>query len=502
MSFSRMFLVYSGSWALSILLCLWLVPKLISLAHQKNWFDEPGERKVHKTPIPRLGGVAVFIATVSGLCLQSIVYYRFDENALLFLSKFLVPATMIFLLGLLDDIFNLRALLKLVAQVAIASFVFFEGVQVYGFAGVDLPPLLNFLVTVFWIVLFTNAYNLIDGFDGVASGLGIIAAIGIGGTLLMRGLFVESYFLLPLIGACMAFLRFNRSPARIFLGDSGSLFIGFTLAWISLVTLSKSSALASVFVPFLALGVPFFDVVLAVWRRTVRRYFYRLLDRPLPVGVMEADKEHLHHRLNSISENPRNVAATLYLINCLFVLTGILSLLYKELALGIFVLFFVVTAFLFVRYIGHVELAESRVVLNHGFAHTLELVKVNVLIAGIEFVLLCAIHAIAIWATYHWYRSTPQMIFLWKEDLVRWVFLIITGTSGLRMYYYIKNLYARPERMLAADFVFLLVLLSAVASVVTLGFTVDRIQASYFFSLAAVSLIVLRLVRFSYFEKW
>lgn len=490
-------MLYIGSAFIAFLTCLLTVPGLISFAHNRQWFDVPDERKVHAVPIPRLGGVAVCIATMTGLLLQQYYYYSTYPAAHQFFISYLIPALCVFSLGLLDDLISVAAPVKLLVQILIASYVFFDGVQVFSLLGYDLSPTVNYLLTIFWIILFTNAYNLIDGFDGLASGLGIIAAIGIGGSLMLRGLYSEALFLLPLIGAAAAFLRYNRSPATIFLGDSGSLFIGFTLSWISLATLSKSPALATVLVPFLAFGVPFFDVILAVWRRSVRKYFYRILDRPVPVGVMEPDREHVHHRLNNLGQSPRNVAALLYLLNCIFVCIGIASLLYTEIALGLYVLLFFLMSFLFIRYIGKIELSESRVVLRYGFSHSIEIVKINAWLAVIEFISLSSVLFIAIWATYHWYRPPPELFMLWKTQVLPWVLPVMTGTSALRMYYYVKNYYAYPGRMLTADCLFVFVLLGCVASIVTVGFSQERIQASYYFSLAAFILIVIRLIRFT-----
>lgn len=501
MAFIHTLMLYIGSGILAFLTCLWIVPGLISFANNRQWFDVPDERKVHAIPIPRLGGVAVCTATLAGLLLQQYYYYSTDPAAQHFFISYLIPALCVFTLGLLDDLFSVAAPLKLFVQILIASYVFFDGVQVFSLLGYELSPLVNYLFTVFWIILFTNAYNLIDGFDGVASGLGIIAAIGIGGSLMLRGLYTEALFLLPLIGAAAGFLRYNRSPATIFLGDSGSLFIGFTLSWISLATLSKSPALASVLVPFLAFGVPFFDVFLAVWRRSVRKYFFRILDRPVPVGVMEADREHVHHRLNNAGQSPRNVAALLYLLNCIFVCIGITSLLYSEIALGLYVLLFFLMSFLFIRYIGKIELSESRVVLRYGFSHSIEIVKINGWLAIIEFISLSSVLLIAIWATYHWYRPPAELFNLWKIEVLPWVLPVITGTSALRMYYYVKNYYAYPSRMLAVDCLFVVVLLGCVASIVTVGFSQERIQASYYFSLSAFTLIIIRLIRFTYVER-
>jgi hypothetical protein len=218
--------------------------------------------------------------------------------------------------------------------------------------------------------------------------------------------------------------------------------------------------------------------------------------------VFAPDKEHIHHRLDSAERNPRNVAAVLYLANCLLVLTGIASLLVNEFAQGMFVLLFVSAAVLFVRYIARVELAESRVVLRYGFSQSMQVVRHTILFALLEAGLLSVSLYGAIWATYVWYVPPETFFVLWGKEFVQWVLLIVLGTTALRMYYYISNKYISSVRMLATDFIFIAVLLAVICSVVTAGFTVERIQASYYFSMAVIILVSLRLARFAYLRRF
>ena len=142
--------------------------------------------------------------------------------------------------------------------------------ELKSFWGSNYPGYLNLVVTVAWILILVNAFNLIDGMDGLAVGLAVISSCGIAGSLLFRHLPGDALILIGLIGSCLAFLRYNYYPAKIFLGDSGSMFLGFTLATIALGTASKGTAMATIGIPLLAVGVPIFDTILAIWRRSVR----------------------------------------------------------------------------------------------------------------------------------------------------------------------------------------------------------------------------------------
>lgn len=472
--------------------CLLITPWVIALAFKIKVLDQPDERRIHQASTPRLGGIAIYLAVITGLIAQQTLLQVEYGDSFLFSHTFLIAGTVVFLTGLVDDIFGMRALIKLIIQSSVAMYLFYSGVQVHSIAGLELPFLINFTTTVVWFLLIVNAYNLIDGFDGLASGLACIGAIGIAGSLVFRHLYLEAAFILPLVGACLSFLRFNRSPARIFLGDSGSLFIGFYLAWISLATVSKGPALASIAVPFLAFGVPLFDLLLAVWRRSLRKMFYQLLSLPIPIGIMSPDLEHVHHRFSRLGLHPRNVAATLYLLNCLFVALGIGSLMVREVSMGIYALFFFITAILTVRYIARVELKESRIVLTQGFQSSVQLLRSVALLATIEIVGLLLLFFVATWATYYLYYPLKLIIPIFTMHFPSWVLLIVIGSMGLRMYYQVRKFNFADERLFFVDCMFTITLLCIVSSIVSNGYQINRTLASYYFPMAALFLLSLR----------
>lgn len=282
------------------------------------------------------------------------------------LTRFFFISGFLLLVGLVDDLIDLGAIYKLFGQLIAAILMFLYGNRFGGVFGFEFPIVLDFLATILWFTIFINAFNLIDGYDGLASGLAVIAALGIAGTFLFRHMPLEALFMVGFIGSCLAFLRYNVHPARIFLGDSGSMLLGFTLASFTLATTSKGTGLATIWIPLLAVGVPIFDVFLAFWRRVARNVLAFLLDQPKIGGVFSADMGHLHHRLVNLGFTPRNVTAVLYLANSALVFLGLIFLLYHDEAQGIFSVIFVIVSYLVVRHVAASEIWQSGLIVVHG----------------------------------------------------------------------------------------------------------------------------------------
>ena len=265
-----------------------------NLAIRWGMYDVPeGGRKIHQRPIPRLGGVAVaisFFLPIIGLAAWSndISTALFAEHGLLI--SLLGGGSIILAVGVRDDLSGAGALIKLIGQITAAFIVFHAGVQIdvisVPFVGAVKLGIWSFPVTVFWIVLITNALNLIDGLDGLAGGVAVLAGTTLFVMSLIEGDVVGALLLVSMVGATLGFLRFNWNPASIFLGDTGSLFLGFLLATVSAHSSQKSFALFSIVAAFVALALPIFDLSMAV----VRRY---LTGRP----VFSADQYHIHHIL-------------------------------------------------------------------------------------------------------------------------------------------------------------------------------------------------------------
>ncbi len=285
-----------------------LTPLVRAVARRYSLFDPIDERKVHTRQIPRIGGVGIFVTVMAMLALLwgfsgDVVWGDAGK-----LSVILAGATAIHLLGLWDDLRPMPARWKFVGQILIAIGVYAAGVRVDllsfplgGSATVELNAVVGAVVTVVWLVGITNAFNLIDGLDGLASGAALFALTTMFVVASIYGQTGAAFVTLVLAGATLGFLVFNFHPASIFLGDSGSLFLGFMLAGIGLLSSQKSPTMVALAIPLVSLGLPVLDTALAIFRRF-------LGGRP----IFSADRGHIHHRLLSLGHSPRKVALLLY----------------------------------------------------------------------------------------------------------------------------------------------------------------------------------------------
>lgn len=298
-----------------------LTPLAKALLKRFGIVDMPSARRINKTPIPRGGGIAVVASFALAVAFAIRVLGLADP---VWTSDFtpyaLGAAACIVLAGMLDDIFGLKPVTKLAAQIAAACIVFAGDVSFGHLILFAVPEWLDLLITIGWFVIIINAFNLIDGLDGLASGLAVIGATGLIATQTIRGFGCNTLAFYALAGACLGFLRYNYNPASVFLGDSGSLFLGFILALTPLAAGGKAVFVASVGVPLLAVGLPLFDTSLAILRRSARV----ILGSGKGFGeIVSADVEHLHHRLLTGGMNQRKAAAVLYALASVLVLAAI-----------------------------------------------------------------------------------------------------------------------------------------------------------------------------------
>ena len=339
-----------------------LTPWVRKLAIRVGAVDLPNERRPHKWPTARGGGAAVFIG-VQAACLMALVYPWPKLSGGLDWSwwqLFALASLVLFAVGVVDDVRGLGPWPKLAGQVFAALLVWLGGIRFGSLFGMELPPFLDFLFVLVWIVAVINAFNLIDGLDGLASGLGIISASGLCGIFVLYQQPGNVLIMLALIGACVAFLRYNLHPASIFLGDTGSMFIGFTLAVVSLQTFNKSTFVLSLTIPMLVLGVPIYDALLAIWRRSVRLWLNN--NQPGGVGkrggLMQPDLDHLHHRLLKMGMTTRGVATFLCIGNAVLVISGLAITTFKSHASGIFLIV--------LRHLALIELRDTGTALLGG----------------------------------------------------------------------------------------------------------------------------------------
>lgn len=306
--------LFGIGFAVACVLAIVLTPAVKRFAIRIGAVDRPNQRKVHTRIMPRLGGLAVFLAFVGAFFV--IAPMTDDVNGKV-ASALLIGGSLIVLVGALDDKFDLSPKTKLLVELIAALVVVFYGeIQIdlvnLPFGDVFETKWLSVPLTVFWIVGVTNAVNLIDGLDGLAAGVSGIANATILVLAIMMGNVTVILFSALLLGSIIGFLFYNFHPAKIFMGDSGALFLGFCLATLSVLGF-KQATLVSFIVPILILGVPLSDTFFAIVRRKVNK---------LPISV--ADKNHLHHCLLQMGLGHRNTVLVIYGISLFFGLCAIL----------------------------------------------------------------------------------------------------------------------------------------------------------------------------------
>ena len=350
----------------ALALTLVLTPIVREINRRLGMVDKPDPRRINKVPIPRGGGAALFLGLFGSFFVYVLatgsrwVGSGVGSHSL----RFAALSTAVFLLGLADDKWNLPPKLKLLGQLAIAFFAWFWADLGFHTLWPSIPPALDCALTMFWIVGAVNAFNLIDGLDGLASGIALIAVLGMAGALAFSGRPDQTMFHLAFAGALIGFLRYNYNPASVFLGDSGSMLIGFLVATLPLATQAANSFLVSVGVPLLAMGVPIFDTALAILRRSIRHLIFRRMSTEVADGdsdkVMTADHDHLHHRiLRSVGLNQRKAAWTLYLLTLGAVAIGLAGMALKSKSAGLWLFAFAAAAVIIFRDMARVELFDA-----------------------------------------------------------------------------------------------------------------------------------------------
>lgn len=333
----------------SLALALTLTPLVTKLSYAVGAVDKPNARKVHTRPMPRLGGLAIFASfTLTVLLMMSFI----PDNLMLASNRNLIGAlltggTIIIALGALDDRFDLSAKLKLLVQIGVACLVVFGfNIQMnfvnipFGEAMQPIGEWIGVPLTILWIVGVTNAINLIDGLDGLAAGVSAIAIASIMGMGVIMGNGTVVMLAIVLLGSILGFLVFNFHPAKIFMGDSGALFLGFSLAMLSMLGF-KQITLLSFVTPLLIIGVPLSDTFFAIVRRWVHK-------RPL----MKADKGHLHHCLQQLGFSHRKTVLIIYGIAAFFGACAVLQSALTKTGFGNWVTFVVICVLVFLLQIG------------------------------------------------------------------------------------------------------------------------------------------------------
>ena len=330
---NQMFFSFAIVLLLTIIVSAISVPFVIKLAKKLNIVDKPDARKVHSRVMPRLGGLAIYIAFLAG--------YLYMSTIIELPISIMVGATIIMLVGFIDDKFQIKPWQKLLGQLIAAIVVLSDGLFIKYLTipfideSVQVSLWIAIPISLIWIIGVTNAVNLIDGLDGLASGVSIIAASAIFVMSLIMNDVIVAFLSIALIGSTLGFLFFNFHPAKIFMGDTGSLLLGYLLSILSLISF-KQVTIITLIIPILILAVPIIDTAIAIIRRKLNRQ-----------RIMDADKNHLHHRLLAVGYSHRQ--AVLFIYSMAFFFGASAILVYKAdlvASILIFVLLLLVTELL------------------------------------------------------------------------------------------------------------------------------------------------------------
>ena len=360
-----MTVLYLGIFAFSLLLSFILTRYVRSVATARGWVSAPAsERHLHRAPLPRLGGVAIFVAFLVGLGAALAIAalrpeLRFGSSTHI-LATILVPGILIFLLGLYDDIHAVSPTFKFGVQAAAGAMLWLGGLRILEipvlFGAYHLPWFIGLAITIIWVLGITNAFNLIDGLDGLAAGSALFSTLVVFVVAVVNHSSLVALMTIALTGAVLGFLRFNFNPATIFLGDSGSLFIGFMLSALALEGTQKSPTLIAVAIPVVSFGLPILETSLSVLRRLIG-------GRP----VFTADREHIHHKLLQLGLSHRQVVIVLYAVSALFGLLSLFLLWPTGSSLGLVLAVLGTGVWLGVQHLGYLEFGEIRRVAQRTF---------------------------------------------------------------------------------------------------------------------------------------
>jgi UDP-GlcNAc:undecaprenyl-phosphate GlcNAc-1-phosphate transferase len=354
--------------ALSVLLALILTPVIRDRIGKFGFLDHPdGVRKKHAAAVPRVGGIAIVVAYISTFAIAFALPFTYTyvlHRALPHILRLVLAGSVVFATGVLDDRLRLSAWKKLIGIGGAAVLAYAAGIRVDIHILHSLPawPGLGFALTVLWLVGCTNAFNLIDGMDGLAAGVGLVATVTMLIAALTQGNLPLALATMPLAGALLGFLRYNFNGASVFLGDSGSLLIGFLLGCFGALWSEKSVTLIALTVPLLAVSIPLLDVVLSI----VRRY---LRNRP----IFEADRGHIHHKLLDRGLSPKGAVLTIYGFCGLVAALSLVASSLRNQFSGLIVVVFCAAAWTAIQHLGYTEFAMAgKLFLQGGFRRIID----------------------------------------------------------------------------------------------------------------------------------
>jgi len=345
-----------GLFFLSLVLCFVLTRSVRDFASARGWVTAPTqERHLHSTPLPRLGGVAIFLSFACSMGMAAFWALKHPNlqgpNFLRTMLTILGPAALVFLLGVYDDLRGVGPYVKFSVQGLAGALLFFGGLRIVNvpvlFGDRALPWFIGLPLTVMWVWAITNAFNLIDGLDGLAAGSALFSTLVAFVVALLNGPSLVTVMTIALAGAILGFLRYNFNPATIFLGDSGSLFIGFLLSALALSGAQKAPTIVSVAIPIVSFGLPILETALSILRRLIS-------GRP----VFTADREHIHHKLLQHGLTHRQVVTILYGVSAGFAMLSLFLLWPTGSSLGLVLAVLGIGIWIGVQHLGYLEFGE------------------------------------------------------------------------------------------------------------------------------------------------
>lgn len=491
-----------AAFAVSLILtrvCIMVLPHL-------GYMDMPKGRHIHKKPVPRAGGIGFILAFWFSIFIYAtkLCGGNYSKLTEMQVGQFLIAlggaSFILFFTGLYDDRFDMPSVIKLLLHISAGAAVYFLGGGITTIFDYELPRWLALGITICWTIGIVNAFNLIDGLDGLAAGLASISSICIAIWILISGGNLPMVILLfTFCAACLGFLVFNFSPARIFMGDTGSMFLGLFFALTSMDQCSRPAVtVAALLVPLVAIGVPIFDVILAIWRRSVRRFGIHMLKDNMgnseaatelengidatgrieiqaaiegKSGVMDADQDHLHHRLLRESHNKTSRAVLLmYTISVVFSLAAIaLTFIGRSMPALAFLL--VIIGVFFTLRLANIELLASMSVVAQGvrvprksFIFTAAHPFLDLLLVTFSFLFICLLVQKPVRATFNIYLALILIVPYFLVLIFSGVYKTYWLRAGIERYYLLLKLL-----FLAACISFILLNLFAMKGWVLVG---------------------------------
>lgn len=348
--------IFLGTFLFALLSAFVLTRYVRDFANRRGWVAAPTqERHLHSNPLPRLGGVAIFLSFCfcAGLAALWAVRHPALHSAhfLRTMVTILVPAALVFGLGVYDDLRGVGPYVKFTVQGIAATMLYVGGLRIVNipvvFGNHNLPWYIGLLVTIIWVLGITNAFNLIDGLDGLAAGSALFSTMVAFVVAVLSGTPLVEILTIALAGAILGFLRYNFNPATIFLGDSGSLFIGFLLSALALYGAQKAPTIVAVAIPVVSFGLPILETALSILRRLIS-------GRP----VFTADREHIHHKLLQHGLTHRQVVILLYGVSAGFAMLSLFLLWPTGSSLGLVLAVVGIGVWVGVQHLGYLEFGE------------------------------------------------------------------------------------------------------------------------------------------------